>query len=50
MGDVGDLKKTKQFVVEFYPFLSPISWYPIVSSYYLVLSLQLPYGLGRDKG
>ncbi|XP_071187506.1 uncharacterized protein [Salvelinus alpinus] len=32
------------------PFFSPISWYPIVSSYYLVSSLQLPYGLGRDEG
>ena len=39
------------FVVEFYPFFSPVSWYPIVfSSYYLVSSLQPPYRLGRDEG
>uniref|UniRef100_A0A8C8C7D4 PARP catalytic domain-containing protein n=1 Tax=Oncorhynchus tshawytscha TaxID=74940 RepID=A0A8C8C7D4_ONCTS len=31
-------------------FFSPISWYPIVSSYYLVSSLQLPCGLWRDEG
>jgi hypothetical protein len=30
--------------------LPPFSWYPIGSSSYLVSSLQLPYGLGRDKG
>jgi hypothetical protein len=34
----------------FYPLFSPISWYPIVNSYYLVSSLQLPYGLGGDEG
>ena len=34
----------------FNPFFSPISWYPIVSSYCLVSSLQLPYGLGRGEG
>ena len=29
-------------------FFTPFSWYPIVSSYYLVSSLQLPYGLMRE--
>jgi hypothetical protein len=33
----------------FYPFFSPISWYPI-GSYSLVSSLQLPYKLGRGEG
>ena len=33
----------------FYPLFSPISWYPIVSNYYLVSSLQLPYRLRRDE-
>ena len=38
------------FDLKCYPLFSPISWYPIVSSYYLVSSLQLLYGLGRDEG
>ena len=36
--------------VDFTPLFSPISWYPIVTSYYLVSSLQLPHGLRRDEG
>ena len=39
------------YFIKFDPFFSPISWYPIVfGSYYLVSSLQLPSGLGRDEG
>ena len=38
----------------FFLFLTPFSpkclWYPIVSNYYIVSSLQLPYRLGRDEG
>jgi hypothetical protein len=40
----------RTIVLFFYPLFSPISWYPIISSYYLVSSLQLSYGLGRDVG
>ena len=37
--------------IYFFPFfLSPNLWYPIVSIYYLVSSLQLPYWFGRDEG
>ena len=38
------------FSLTLYLLFSPFSWYSIVSNYYLVSSLQLPYGLGRDEG
>ena len=47
-----DLRGKKYIFIYLFRFFTPLSpqFCGIVSSYYLVSSLQLPYGLGRDEG
>jgi hypothetical protein len=47
---LGSSRSSDSLKILFYPFFPPISWYPIGSSYSLVSSLQLQYGLGRGEG